>query len=447
MAGKVHIMSLTTAPISTVLKRLSWCFLLLAVSLGPLLSAAHWPQFRGADGSGVSPDRSVPVEWSDQENLRWKSELPGPGNSSPIVWGGRVFLTSYSGYGADRTDPGELADLKRHVLCLDARTGKTLWSRTVKARLPEDPYRGFITEHGYASSTPVTDGERVYVFFGKSGVTSFDAEGTQIWQTFVGQESGNRRWGSAASPILAGDYVIVNAAEESQSIRALDKKTGKEIWRAESSALENVYSTPLLVTGAQGRQDLLVSLPNEVWGLNPENGKLRWLVETGIPGNVCPSMIHDDEAVYAFGGFPRRGSVAIRLGGKGDVTQSHRLWETNRSPYVPTPVLCDGHLFWVNRQGIVWCLDAKDGQVVYQERLDSQNDTAAFYASPVVAGGKIYAVSRKSGTFVLLANSEFQQIAQNRIASDPTEFNGTPAISNGRLYIRSHRFLYCLGTD
>ena len=200
----------------------------LALMVGQLVGASDWPRFRGPDGAAVSVETNLPVTWSDTENLKWKAPLPGPGSSSPILSGERVFVTCYSRYGIDRRNPGKPEDLKRHLLCLNAADGKTIWKRTVDAVLPEDPYQGYLREHGYASSTPVADGQRVYVFFGKTGVLAFDVEGNPLWRTDLGGESSNRRWGSASSPILYENLVIVNASEEGRSLVALDKMTGKE---------------------------------------------------------------------------------------------------------------------------------------------------------------------------------------------------------------------------
>lgn len=219
---------------------------LLAAVAGGALAAAEWPGFRGPNGSGLA-DSTVqpPVTWSDGQNIKWQAPMPGPGSSSPIVWGGRVFITCYSGYG-DGSDGGSPDKLRRHLICLERQSGKILWDAAVPAELPEDPFTGYLTEHGYASSTPVTDGERVYVFFGKTGALAFDFEGKQLWKVNLGKESSNRRWGSGASPILYQNTLIVNAAEEGRAIYALDKVTGEEAWKAEGNSLELCFGTPAL---------------------------------------------------------------------------------------------------------------------------------------------------------------------------------------------------------
>jgi len=419
----------------------------LIVATRPL-AGADWPQFHGLDGSGVSSDANVAVEWSESENLKWKTSLPGPGSSSPIVWGQQVFVTCYSGYGLSRADPGNIEELVRHLLCIDRRDGKVIWTRTVKAEMPEDAFSGMgVPEHGYASNTPVTDGERVYAFFGKTGVLAFDLDGNQLWQVNVGRESSNRRWGSSASLILYKDTVIVNASEESQSIRALDKLTGREIWKAEAASLELAYGTPLLVPLGNGGEELVIGVPYEVWGLNPATGKLNWYAETGLDGNVAPSPVAADGVVYIFGGYRNTGSVAIRPGGKGDVTDTHVLWSGKDASYVPSPVIHKGKLYWVSDQGIAFCADAKTGETIYRERLPRTGGRGGgkpFYASVVLAGDKLICVSRRGGTCVLAAEPEFEQLAHNELASDESDFNASPAISEGQVFLRSNRFLYCI---
>jgi len=411
------------------------------------LFASDWTRFRGPNGMGISDDTKLPLTWSDSKNLKWKTRLPGPGSSSPIVYGDRVFITCYSGYGIDSDNPGNQADLKRHLLCINRNNGKILWNKSLDALLPEDPYRGNIREHGYASSTPITDGQRIYVFFGKTGVLAFDMQGKKLWQTSVGTGSSNRKWGSAASPILYKNMVIVNASEESLTIYALDKATGKEIWKAEGDALELAYGTPFLANLADGRKELVIAVPEEVWGLNPDTGKLKWYAEMAPNGNICPSIIGKNGIVYVFGGFRTKGSLAIRTGGKDDVTQTNVLWSSRESSYVPSPVIYNEHLYWVNDMGVAYCAEAKSGKVVYRERLSARGGGKPFYASVVLANGKLYAVSRTSGTFVLDAKGQFKQLAQNQLESDTGDFNASPAVSNGQIFLRSNKFFYCIEAD
>ena len=417
-------------------------FLMMAVSLQ---AADNWTRFRGPNGSGISSDSNVPVTWSDAENLKWKTKLPGAGSSSPIVVGDRVFVTCYSGYGVDADNSGRLENLERQLVCVRRQDGDILWSKSVAAVLPEDPYQGMgLPEHGYASNSPVSEGERVYAFFGKTGVFAFDLDGNRLWQKDVGQESSKRRWGSAASLILHKGLVIVNASEESQSVRALNTTTGEEVWKAEASGLELTYGTPLIIQPSSGSKQVLLAVPEELWALDAQTGKLAWYATTGLTGNASPSVVAGDGVVYVFGGYPRQGSVAVRIGGKGDVTADQVVWKSRTGPYVPTPVLHEGHLYWINRRGVAVCMNASNGEVVFEERLRSSAGSPRYYASPVLAEGRLYAPSRNTGTFVLAAKPKFEQIAQNRFASDVSDFNATPAISNSEIFLRSDNFLHCV---
>ncbi|MCA9265821.1 MAG: PQQ-like beta-propeller repeat protein [Planctomycetales bacterium] len=429
--------------------------------------AADWSRFRGPNGSGVSPENdAAPVTWSTSSNIVWKKEMPGPGSSSPIIVGDRVYLTYWSGYGVDSEKPGEQQDLKRHVLCLDRKTGETVWDRGVQAVLPEDDYRGMFAQHGYATHTPVSDGERIYVFFGKTGVLAFDLDGKQLWQTSVGDELDGRNWGSASSPILHGDKVIVLASAESHSIAALDKATGAIAWQQEAEGLGSVWTTPNLITTDAGDTELILAVPGEVWGMNPDTGKLNWYCNAVSANAMCASAVVDDGQVYLIGGR-EGGSIAIRSGGKGDVSESHIAWQGRDRAGIGTPVLFDGRLYWVN-SGVVNCIDAKTGERVYQSRLQaSQGDNAADesptededsggrprrggmgngdYASPVVANGKLYHTTRGGETYVILLGPEFKQLAVNSLASDGGDFSATPAVSKGQLFVRSSKFVYCIG--
>ena len=399
------------------------------------LQAEDWPQFRGP-GSQATSESAVPTKWSASENLKWKTDLPGSGTSSPIVVGDRVFVTCWTGE-ANRS-------LERHLLCINRADGEIAWKATVKAQVREDDYRGFLTEHGYASNTPVSDGEHVYAFFGKSGVFAYNFDGEQLWQTSVGTESSNRRWGSGASLILYGNLQIVNSSEESQSVRALAKDTGKELWKAEASSLELAYGTPTLVE-LDDRTDLVLGVPGETWGMNPESGKLRWYCLTNHGGNVSPSVVSDGRSLFVYGGRPAA-AHCIRTGGKGDITTSHMQWSGRSASYVATPLLHDGKLFWVDDRGIAYCVDAETGDEIYRERLEGiSSGGRPVYSSPVMAGGKIYVVSRWDGTFVLAPSSEFNLLAVNSVGADDTDFNATPAISNGELFLRSNQALYCIG--
>ncbi len=413
----------------------------LALATG-LASAGDWPRFRGPDGRGVSDETGLPTQWSETQNLRWKLALPGPGSSSAIVHGERLFVTCYSGYGTNG-GAGRLADLKRHLLCVDPSTGKVKWSKNIPSAATEDAWRGGLREHGYASSTPVCDGQRVFVFFGKTGALAFSLDGEELWRRSLGVQSSNRRWGSASSPILCGDLLIVNASEESRTIYALERETGQVAWKVQSHKTELTYGTPAIATLANGKQELVVAVPYEVWGFDPLTGTCTWWARTELAGNISPSLLTVEDVVYAFGGYPRVGSVAIRAGGQQDATDTHTLWSSRDSSYVPSPLEHNGHLYWVSERAVAYCMEAGTGKVVFKQKLDA-GGSMPFYASVVLADGKLYAPSRRNGTFVLEAAPAFKLLSRNSFASDQSDFNGTPTVSDGSIFLRSNRFLYCI---
>ena len=410
--------------------------------------ATLWSRFRGPNGTGVCPDTNVPIEWSGSKNLKWSTELPGPGSSSPVLTDRYVFVTCYSGIQRDGQGGGT-SNLKRILVSVDREDGKVLWTHEEPAVQPEDAYRGMgVPEHGYATNTPVTDGKRVYAFLGKSGVLAFDVQGKKLWQTGVGKESGNRGWGTASSLVLYEDLVIVNASEESQSIRALNASTGEEVWKAAASSLELAYGTPVLVPVDSTRTDLVIAVPGEVWGLNPKTGKLLWYAETKLAGNVSPSLIVDGENVIAFGGFRSSGSVAIRVGGSGDVTKSHTVWSSSNSSYVSTPVLVDGKLYWIDDRGTYYVSSAKTGELIKKSRVaDITTRDRPVYASAVAIGQHLYFQTRFDGLLVAKPNSDWSIAHQNRFDGDTSMCNATPATDRGELYLRSDAKLYCVRSN
>ena len=400
--------------------------------------ASNWPGFRGPHGAAVSAEKGLPAKWGDQENLVWKTELPGPGASSPITFGDKVFVTCYTGYGIPGDNGGDPQDLQRHLLCVDRKSGTIVWDKAVAAKLPEPRYGSFLALHGYASSTPVTDGERVYVFFGKSGLFAFDLSGKQLWQADVG--SGTHGWGSATSPVLYQDLVIINASVESGSLMAFQKKDGKQAWKC--PGVRGSWDTPVLVDLPSGKQELVVRVPKSLLGVDPATGQQLWHYDGFGDGYVCPTVAAKDGVVYALGGRFEGTAVAVKAGGRGDVTNTHEVWSKQLGGPIPSPVVYGDHLYWVSDNGTAWCVRTRDGEKVYQQRL---KDSGTLYASIVLGDGKIYAVSRSKGTFVLAAEPRFEQLARNVFASDRSIFNGSPAVSNGELLLRSDKYLYYVG--
>lgn len=418
------------------------CFALVAAGLivGPATSdAADWKRFRGPNGSAVSTATGLPTKWSDDSNLKWKTELPGPGTSSPIIVGDKVFLTCYSGYGTGgRGRGGSQTDLRRHIVCIDRKNGKKLWTKVVKPTLPEDYAGRMLATHGYASHTPATDGERLYVFLGKTGAQCYDLDGKLLWKKSLGTGSGIRGWGTASSPILYKDSVIYTAMAEGDAIVALEKKTGKEKWKTKVSGYKGTWSTPMILKTKE-RDELIISVPQEIWALNPETGKLLWYCDAIQQDAIAPSVVADDGIIYATGGRSSE-SVAIKAGGKGNISKTAVKWRARSGSYVASPVVYKGLMFVSSNRGTVYVYDAKTGETVKRTRLGARGQ---YYASPIVADGKLY-IPTRGGAVVYSADKELKELAVNKFASDSTEFNASPAVANGELFLRSNKALYCI---
>ena len=468
--------------------------------------AGDWARFRGPNGTGISADSDpLPTTFSETENLKWKVALPGAGVSCPIVVGDRVFVTCYSGYGLDRQNPGELKDLKRHLVCIDRANGETLWEKTVEAVMPEDEFFGAgVPEHGYASHTPVSDGKNVYVFFGKSGVFAYDLDGKELWNASVGTGSDNMAWGSSSSPIVHEDLLVVAAGAEARAVVGLDKNTGKELWRSESDSLGSVWGTPAVSKVDDSRTDIVIGAPYEIWGINPATGKLKWFCNALESNQFNSSVLVTDSTIFASeGGRGGGGSIAVKTGGKGDITASNVVWTVSDSSTFSTPLLFEDRLYLVSG-GMAKCISAADGKEIFQARLQAgaaggapgsgapggrgpgaggfgggggqppvgggpggfggggqppggggRGGRGGFggfggggmggdYSSPVLGDGKIYYVTRGGDIHVIKAGDTFEKLATNRLTSESEDFSATPAISDGQIFFRSSKHLYCV---
>jgi outer membrane protein assembly factor BamB len=413
--------------------------LLVLLGAAPL-RAGDWLQFRGPNASGCSPE-TVPVTWSQNENLVWKLAVPGAGSSSPIVVGDAVFVTCYT---------GEPPAVERHLVRVARDTGTVVWRQTMAVWHPEDPPRGFIMEHGWASNTPVSDGQRVYVYAGKAGVHAFDLDGKLLWKAETGAMSSRNAWGSASSPILAGEALIVPAGDETRAILAFNRESGALLWKAEGAPLEQTYGSPVIAELPGNRTDLIYAGAAEIWGINPATGKLRWFAACNLPGNMSNTPVIAGDILTISGGYPRTARVALRLGGLGDLSGT-LLYDTEKpATYMTAPVLVDGVLYWVSDDGIVFAAKPGEAEPLWTERLQGLTGAGGrgkpFYASPVVAGDKIIAVSRANGSYVIDPDpAGLKVLAQNAFEGDETFFNATPALSGGKLYLRSQTHLYCVG--
>ncbi len=397
--------------------------------------SSDWSAFRGAGQMGVSPSNELPLRWSATENLAWKAPLPGAGASSPIVFGDRVYLTCYTGYFVPGEDGGRPDDLRRHLLSVRLADGEIIWNKAVPAKLPEEDR---IRDHGFAASTPAADAEGVVVFFGKTGVLAFDHEGNEVWRADVG--SGTNGWGSSASPLLHAGLVYINASVESGALVALDRATGEEKWRA--GGIKEAWNTPVLVTAEGGREELVIAIAGKLLAFDPGTGDPLWTCDTDIAWYMVPSVVAAEGVIYSLGGRSGVTALAVRAGGSGDVTRSHRLWTSRKGSNVSSPVYRDGHLYYMNdQQGIAYCARAEDGEIVYEQRLERAGQV---YASALLAGERIYYLTRDGRCFIVAASPRFEQLAVNELR-DGGVFNGGPTPAGDRLLLRSDKFLYCVG--
>ena len=444
----------------------------LTTCLFSTLSVADdWNRFRGPNGTGVCLDeQATPITWSETENLKWKLELPGPGSSSPIVVADNVFVTCWTGYGIEEKRPGNQDELHRHLICVDRQTGKTRWTAIVKARLPEDEFDGRFSENGFATHTPVSDGKSVYAFFGKTGVFAYDMQGKKLWQKDVGEKLHPRHWGSAASPIIYEDKLIVPAFIESNTLWALNKTNGEVVWKEQADGFGDTWSTPVIAKN-EDSNELVVAVPYEIWAFDPDIGDFKWYCQSVDSNSMCASVIAKDGIVYGVGGR-NSGSVAVKSGGKGNVTGTNVVWRERHRARITTPLVHDGLMYWVNNS-IANCIETKNGKKIYQHRIPQhqspgnldddkkrrdddherrnrrtgRRSLSTDYASLVAASGKIYHTSRNGTIYVFKTGKNFEIIARNRFASDDGDFSATPAISNGEIFIRSSKFLYCVSAQ
>lgn len=397
--------------------------------------AESWERFRGPDASGVAAS-GVPERWGDSENLVWKTPLPGAGSSSPVVRDDRIFLTAYSGYGLNVEQPGDPNDLKLHVLCISLANGQTIWDRVIEPSPDEQPMGKRLGEHGFASPTPCVDDQNVYASFGPSGVVAFTQQGEFLWRRSVGSKTAG--FGAAASPIVFEDLVIMNASIEDDAVYGLDKNTGEVRWR--TTDIERAWTTPTMVRLNDGNAELVVNQKGAILGLDPRSGDRLWTCEA-IQDYVVPCVIADGEVLYCSGGRENK-TFAVRAGGRGDVTDSHLVWEVSRGANVTTPLLHEGYLYWSHDRGLALCLRASDGAEMFRERIPTRGRV---YASIVSDGQRLFLTTRDAGVVVLDAQPEYQELAVNRLGSSDENFNATPAIASGNLLLRSDKALYCIG--
>lgn len=425
------------------------------------ISAEDWPQWRGPSSNGVSSDSRLPVQWSAGEHIAWKMPLAGLGASSPIVWGDRVFVTSQKGrapvqpgenprlarddnelanrenpIGGRRMEPG---DSKGEVfLIIEAfrkSDGRRLWQYSAPAT---GKFPSLHEKHNLATPTPVTDGKLVYAWFGNGQLFALDFEGRLVWTRHMGLEYApfDVPWGHGGSPVLYQNSLILLCDHGHDSyLLALDKTTGKERWKAaRGNGLS--HSTPVVIRGPKG-DELVVNSSERIDAYNPANGELLW--HTGSQRQTpIPSPVFHDGVIYLSRGYRNSDFLAIRPGGQGDVSGSHILWRASSgASYVPSILYYHGLLYVSNEVGIVTCAEADTGKPVWRKRLGG-----IFYASPVAGGGNIYWFSETGETYVVSEGREGEVLSKNDLGE---RIIASPAISNGRLFIRSDGTLFCIG--
>jgi outer membrane protein assembly factor BamB len=411
--------------------------LCLCLTALPEVSAQNWPQFRGPASQGITQETGLPVQWSATSNVIWKTTLPGPGHSSPIVWGDRIFLTAFrserisNAYAARflLSARGQLV-----VLALDKTSGKILWERPVKAPSIEALH----PTNSPASPTPVTDGRYVYVYFGSAGLAAFDFNGTAVWEKKLGPFPSD--WGSASSPVLYGNTLLLNVDTDGEDfLLAVDKSSGKTIWQTPRGQVTRSWSTPI-IWNANGRDEIVVSGSQRVKGYDPVSGKELWTVD-GLTEWVAPTPVTAHGLLFVASNGPGGNIImAIRPGGSGNITRSHVAWRYERgAPYTPSPVVVGDYLYAVRSGGLLTCLNAKTGVEVWQQRLPARGD---YYASLLAGDGKIYALSEDGEASVIAAKPTYQLLSVNDMGERSM---ASPAVSSGRIYIRTDSALYAIG--
>ncbi len=392
--------------------------------IGPPLRAENWPCWRGPRGDGSSLETSVPVRWSDTDNVLWKTAIPGKGHSSPIVWGERIFLTT------------AIKETKqRLLLCLETKTGHILWQREVLVAPPERIHRF----NSYASSTPATDGKAVYVSFldvDKMFVAAYDFQGQRLWQVRPGVFASMH--GYCSSPVLWKNTVIVNGDHDGPAyIAALDRDNGKTIWKTPRPNRTRSYCAPIIRT-IDGRNQLILSGSKCVASFDPDTGSRHWIID-GPTEQFVASLVYNGSLLFMTAGFPDLYMQAIRPDGRGNVTKTHVVWQKDVDcSYVPSPIAIGPYFIVMDDKGVLSEFEAATGRRLWRQRLGGRHS-----ASLVSANGLVYVLSDKGEMTVVRPGAEYEAVARNEIAE---EANASPAISEGRMYLRGDKHLFCIGS-
>ena len=425
----------------------------------PSESNKYWSQWRGPEMTGVAPYGNPPVEWSEAKNIRWKIEIPGKGHASPIVWNDKVFvLTAIE---TDKTvDAREVEEKEQQlpewrrgmsrtttkihqftILAINRPDGKILWQRTVREQLP---HAGTHAEGSWASHSPVTDGKHIYAYFGSYGLYCYDMQGDLVWEKDLGDMNTKMSFGEGNSPALYGNSLVVNWDDEGQSfITAFDKITGEELWRVERDEPTS-WSTPIVVEH-KGKAQVIISATNRIRGYELSTGDLIWEC-SGMTANAIPTPVTADGIVYLTSGFRGSALLAIRLDmASGDITDSEAIvWRYDKNtPYAPSPLLYENMLYFLlENNGYLSCFNAKTGQEHYsRQKLEGIN---TIFASPVGASNRVYLTGKNGTILVIRHGPSFEVLATNSLAD---EFTASPAMVDKEIYLRGHKYLYCIAQD
>jgi outer membrane protein assembly factor BamB len=476
----LHLRMMTERTFQRALFGLAGCLAFVAANGQAATPNENWPLWRGPLQNGVAPEANPPTTWSETSNVKWKVKVPGSGQATPIIWDDRIFIQTAIPTGkkveAKAADPAEAGNqppparpepggegkkgpggpggrkgpggfgggpkptevYQFAVVCLDRQTGKVLWQQVGREEVPHEGYRQ--GEGSFASSSGLTDGKHVYAYFGSRGIYCYDLDGKLQWEQDLGKMRMAMGFGEGSSPALYHDTLIINRDNEDNScIIALDKNTGKTLWKQPRQERTS-WSTPLIIE-RDGKAQAVVTASGKIRSYDVASGDLLWECG-GLTRNVIPSPVADSSAVYCMSGFQGNALLAIRLGRTGDLTGSDAIaWTHNKStPYVPSPLLYDGKIyFFAVNNGILSCLDTKSGDAVFEaQRLE---DLPGVYASPLGAAGRVYLAGRNGSTVVLKQSNKLEVLATNHLDE---KFDASPAAVGKELFLRGREYLYCL---
>ena len=406
------------------------------------LFASNWPQWRGPQGTGVSDESNLPLHWSTNENVRWRAPLPDKGNSTPVIWGNRVFIVQAI---EDKAEGKH----RRTLMCFDKATGKVLWQSGITVRENELTHE----DNPYCSASATSDGECVVAWYGAPGLYAYDLNGKEIWHRDLGPQ--RHIWGNGGSPILYQNLCILNFGPgERTFVIAVDKKSGKTVWQHDEpggdsgekkpdqskAAWIGSWSTPVAAR-VENHDELLVSFPSRVAAFDPITGKERWTCR-GLNPLVYTSPLYANGVVVAMGGFGGS-ALAAKAGGEGDITEKQRLWQVPRNKQrIGSGVISGDHIYILDDPGVAECIELKTGKVVWEQRLKGKASATDSWASMVLAGDKLYVINKAGDAFVLRASPQFELLSTSSLGERTL---ASIAPSDGNLFIRTYKALWCIG--